>query len=310
MTQIAEALYKDVYATSTAISQGASRTTGTGVATFLPDKTTPLNKVLTQLHNIDGLERVEQRQIKKLLSQIYGGGKHPELYAAFNKKINEYYKIKDSLKGKVRLNLDHPLSVKMIRQLKLGKDALLHVQPITHELNTGVKALFDKTYAAAHKAGDKIKMKKIINLAKKIELSMGTTGLTGDSFLKQDLKKTILKNLKKQKVIATNIEKLPKEEIAKVFKDQRTILGNLKKYSAEELKAISKILAKKTAKTASAKLLYPAMVANALLFGRRFDEFKGFPLTPQRDVEQMQEIGTMIKDKFSYFNGGIASLKK
>ena len=52
------------------------------------------------------------------------------------------------------------------------------------------------------------------------------------------------------------------------------------------------------------------MVANALLFGRRFDELYGFPLTPQRDVEQMQELGTMIKDKFSYFNGGIASLKK
>ena len=45
VTNIAEALYKDVYATSTAISQGASRTTGSGVATFLPDKATPLNKV-------------------------------------------------------------------------------------------------------------------------------------------------------------------------------------------------------------------------------------------------------------------------
>ena len=310
VTNIAEALYKDVYATSSAISQGATRTTGSGVATFLPDKATPLNKVLTQLHNIDGLERVEQRQIKKLLSQIYGGGKHPELYAAFNKKINEYYKIKDSLKGKVRLNLDHPLSVKMIRQLKLGKDALLHVEPITQELNQGVKSLFDKTYAAAHKAGDKTKMKKIINLAKKIELSMGTTGLTGQSFLKQDLQKTILKNLKKQNVIATNIEKLPKEEITKVFKDQRSVLGNLKKYSAEELKSMAKILAKKTTKSAGAKLLYPAMIANELLFGRKFDEFKSFPLTVSRDVEQMQELGTMVKDKLSYFNGGIASLKK
>ena len=105
---------------------------------FFQIRSTPLNKVLTQLHNIDGLERVEQRQLKKLLSQIYGGGKHPELYAAFNKKINEYAKIKDSLKGhEVRLNLDHPLSVKMIRQLKLGKDALLNVEPITQELLDG-----------------------------------------------------------------------------------------------------------------------------------------------------------------------------
>ena len=108
---------------------------------------------------------------------------------------------------------------------------------------------------------------------------------------------------------ATNIEKLPKEEITKVFKDQRTVLGNLKKYSAEELKAMAKILAKKTAKSAGAKVLYPAMVANELLFGRKFDELYGFPLTVSRDVEQINELLEMGKDKLNFAQGGLASLR-
>ena len=58
------------------------------------------------------------------------------------------------------------------------------------------------------------------------------------------------------------------------------------------------------------------MIANALLFGDKYKTWDGpgilsnFPLTPQEDAKQMNELATMIKDKFSYFNGGIASLKK
>ena len=81
-------------------------------------------------------------------------------------------------------------------------------------------------------------------------------------------------------------------------------------------KVTGKTIAKKTAKSAGAKLLYPAMIANALLFGDKYKTWDGpgilsnFPLTPQEDAKQMNELATMIKDKFSYFNGGIASLKK
>ena len=47
-----------------------------------------------------------------------------------------------------------------------------------------------------------------------------------------------------------------------------------------------------------------------MMFGRKFDELWGFPLTPARDAEQIEELGTMITDKFNYFDGGIVSLKK
>ena len=73
---------------------------------------------------------------------------------------------------------------------------------------------------------------------------------------------------------------------------------------------LTKPVVKQTAKRASAKLLYPAMIANELLFGRKFDEVYGFPLTVSRDVEQINELADMAKDKFSYFDGGIVSLKK
>ena len=63
-------------------------------------------------------------------------------------------------------------------------------------------------------------------------------------------------------------------------------------------------------KRGAAKLLYPAMVANELLFGRKFDEVYGFPLTVSRDVEQINELADMAKEKFNYFDGGIVSLKR
>ena len=52
------------------------------------------------------------------------------------------------------------------------------------------------------------------------------------------------------------------------------------------------------------------MIANELLFGRKFDEFKSFPLTVSRDVEQINELADMAKEKFNYFDGGIVSLKR
>ena len=90
-------------------------------------------------------------------------------------------------------------------------------------------------------------------------------------------------------------------KVPKDFQTQKQLLKNV----------TGKTIAKKAAKSAGAKVLYPAMVANALLFGDKFS--KGpwdFPLTPQEDAKQMNELATMIKDKFSYFDGGIASLKK
>ena len=81
-------------------------------------------------------------------------------------------------------------------------------------------------------------------------------------------------------------------------------------FMPKSLLKLWKPAAKQTTKRASAKLLYPAMIANELLFGRKFDEFKSFPLTVSRDVEQINELADMAKEKFNYFDGGIVSLKR
>ncbi len=227
VSEIGNALYKDIYATSSAIGEGATRTTGTGVATFLPDNAKDLNLLLKKLHNVKGLETVEQRQIKKILGEAFGGGKNPELFKLYNNKINEYYDLKKKLTGKINLNLDHPLSSQMIKKLKLGKEAQLFVQPLTAEINQGVKSLLDKTYAQAFASkglGREAKMKNIVNLAKKLQIPMGTTKLISEPFYKQNLPKKIIEAAKTQNRIIKNIKNLPKEEIAKVFTDKRTKL--------------------------------------------------------------------------------------
>ena len=227
VSEIGNALYKDIYATSSAIGEGATRTTGTGVATFLPDNAKDLNLLLKKLHNVKGLETVEQRQIKKILGEAFGGGKNPELFKLYNNKINEYYDLKKKLTGKINLNLDHPLSSQMIKKLKLGKEAQLFVQPLTAEINQGVKSLLDKTYAQAFASkgpGREAKMKAVLNLAKKIDLPMGSTKLISEPFYKQNLPKKIIEAAETQNKLIKNIKNLPKEEIAKVFKDKRTKL--------------------------------------------------------------------------------------
>ena len=168
VNQIGNALYKDIYASSQAIGKGATRETGGGLATFLPDNAKDLNSLLKKLHNVDGLETVEQRQIKKILGEAFGDGKNPELFKLYNNKINEYYDIKKKLTGKINLNLDHPLSIQMIKNLKLGKEAELFVEPLTAEINQGTKSLLDKTYAQAFasKSPDRTAKMKTMTLRK------------------------------------------------------------------------------------------------------------------------------------------------
>ena len=105
-------------------------------------------------------------------------------------------------------------------------------------------------------------------------------------------------------------KKYPK--IKKAFEESYKKVGYGMKVTPQMLtqkefiqKVPGKVIAKKAAKSAGAKVLYPAMVANALLFGDRFS--KGpwdFPLTPQEDAKQMNELGKMIKDKFAFATGG------
>jgi len=93
-----------------------------------------------------------------------------------------------------------------------------------------------------------------------------------------------------------------------------------KKFKNKEIKQTAKFLTKKGAKTAAAKFLLPLMFMNKMAFGDRFKTLYGFPLTPDEDARQTTEFLKMIGDKLnitenqeqtsSYFNGGIAGLKK
>ena len=106
-------------------------------------------------------------------------------------------------------------------------------------------------------------------------------------------------------------KEIPPKKRLEVAKTQTTKLFNkMLKENPEQLKKIAKLITKQTTKRAGAKLLYPAMIANELLFGRTFDEVAGFPLTVSRDVEQINELADMAKEKFNYFDGGIVSLKR
>jgi hypothetical protein len=229
--QLGGKIYKDVYATSSAIGKGASRKTGMGVATFLPDTADEINAFLKKMHNVKGLETVEQTNIKNLLIEAFGDGKNPELYKLYNKKINEYYDIKRKLGTNINLDLDHPLSSEMIKNLKLGKEAKLFVQPLTMEINRGVKSLLDKTYAQAFasKSPDRTaKMKKIINLSKKLELPIGTTGIISEPFYKQNIPKKIIEAAETQNRVLRNIKNISRDEIREVFPDYRSKLVSSK----------------------------------------------------------------------------------
>tara|TARA_R100000656_G_scaffold32160_1_gene27946 strand:- start:15 stop:1682 length:1668 start_codon:yes stop_codon:yes gene_type:complete len=100
------------------------------------------------------------------------------------------------------------------------------------------------------------------------------------------------------------------------FKEYLKTIAKTKEGAAEikkqgGIKKITQLLPKQIAKRIPGKSpLLALMAANQMMFGRKFDELWGFPLTPARDVEQIEELGTMITDKFNYFDGGIASLKK
>ena len=71
-----------------------------------------------------------------------------------------------------------------------------------------------------------------------------------------------------------------------------------------------KPVVKKTVKNVAGKFIYPAMVANQMAFGDKYETWDGpgifsdFPLTPGKDVEQTNELLGMIGDKLNMAEGG------
>jgi len=207
-------VYKDIYKNSGLLGKGE-----TTFVRYLPNKKTPLKTLLTSMNKIEGVDKIERRTINDLLDKTIGFKaankyKNPELYKLFKSRINEYYKLKDALPEGLILNLDHPLSMKVINQL--GTDARLqkiNVSPITQELNLGLKAQFDKVYGNAIKNKNVTAQKAIEKIANQIELPMTQVGkhVTDPmkfKFIDQDIKSQILSSLENQNKIAKNIKNI------------------------------------------------------------------------------------------------------
>ena len=222
---IGNKMLKDVYEAS--MRKGG----GEGPVLYLPRTDAGRDDVLKALHNIDGLEKWEQRQITKLLKYALGEGQNPKLFNKYKKQINDYYELKAQLADEIVLNLDHPLSTDQIDNLQkagklkgLGKEAKLFVEPLGAKLNQGIKQLLDGAHATGYALGGPegaAKMKETAKLAKKVGVRMGTTDLISKPFYKQHLGKTILENIEQQNLIARNLENTTLEDIQEVFPTSR-----------------------------------------------------------------------------------------
>ena len=207
-------VYKDIYKNTSLLGKEE-----TNFVRYLPDKKTPLSALLRSMNKIEGVDKIARRTITDLLDKTIGFKaakkyQNPELYKLFKSRIHEFYKLKDALPEGLILNLDHPLSMKVINQL--GTDVRLqkiNVSPITQELNMGLKAQFDKVYGKAIKNNNIKAQKAIEKIAHQIELPMTKVGKevtdpTKFKFIAEDLKSQILSSLENQNKIAKNIKNI------------------------------------------------------------------------------------------------------
>jgi len=207
-------VYKDIYKNTSLLGKEE-----TNFVRYLPDKKTPLSALLRSMNKIEGVDKIARRTITDLLDKTIGFKaakkyQNPELYKLFKSRIHEFYKLKDALPEGLILNLDHPLSMKVINQL--GTDVRLqkiNVSPITQELNMGLKAQFDKVYGKAIKNNNIKAQRAIEKIAHQIELPMTKVGKevtdpTKFKFIAEDLKSQILSSLENQNKIAKNIKNI------------------------------------------------------------------------------------------------------
>ena len=207
-------VYKDIYSNTTKLGRGE-----TNLVRYLPKAQTPLRDLLRSMNKIEGVDKIERRTINDLLDRTIGFKaakkyQNSDLYKLFKSSINEYYKLKDVLPEGLKLNLDHPLSMKIINQL--GSDFRLqkiNVSPITQELNLGLKAQFDKAYGNSLKNNNTKAQRAIEKIANQIELPMTkvgkpTTDPTKFSFITEDIKSQILSSLENQNRVAKNIKNI------------------------------------------------------------------------------------------------------
>jgi DNA-binding protein H-NS len=212
-------LFKQSYDNRSQINKGKI------ITSYLGNTSDEITNFLQNLKKVDGVDQVTQRRnITQILDDLFGKQgtmPNPKAYDTMMKRVDEFYKLRDLLPKNIKLNLDHPIPEILIQQLeKSGPTSLrANVQPITQALNMGLKNKIDIAYANAYDLASKgnVNAKKIMGaideVAEKIDLPLGKVtnqyvDFGKNPFLRGDLKKVIIDNLKAQNLIVSKFESL------------------------------------------------------------------------------------------------------
>ena len=198
---------------------------GNKITSYLGNTAEEITSLLQNLKKVDGVDQVVQRRnITQILDDLYGAQgtlPNPKAYDTMMKRVDEFYKLRALLPEGVKLNLDHPIPEILIQQLEKSGPTTLraNIQPITQALNMGFKNKIDIAYANAYDLASRgdVNAKKIMGaideVAEKIDLPLGKVtdqyvDLGKNPFLRGDLKRVIVDNLKAQNLIVSKFEAL------------------------------------------------------------------------------------------------------
>ena len=198
---------------------------GKAITSYIGNTAEEITSLLQNLKKVDGVDQVVQRRnITQILDDLYGKeGTLPnsKAYDTMMKRVDEFYKLRALLPEGVKLNLDHPIPEILIQQLEKSGPTTLraNIQPITQALNMGFKNKIDIAYANAYDLASRgdVNAKKIMGaideVAEKIDLPLGKVtdqyvDLGKNPFLRGDLKRVIVDNLKAQNLIVSKFEAL------------------------------------------------------------------------------------------------------
>jgi hypothetical protein len=212
---------------------------------FLPKDENKIDQLLKNFSRTEGIERIQKDTIGDLFYKAYGKQFLPDgktlnptysssKYNAVLNKLKEYSTIRTSLQNEfgINLELDHPLNRAALNNINATPDQLVRVNPITKELNRGIKEKLQTKYDKVIKNIENAKgveLEKLVsekkgleNLTKYLELETGKISSTGkvlrygvDPFETLNMKKAILQNLENQNIIAQRIKTPEYAEMAK-----------------------------------------------------------------------------------------------
>jgi predicted DNA-binding transcriptional regulator/ribosomal protein L29 len=169
-----QGLYTDIY----------KRTADQGAVYLTEFNSNELNSVHSSIKNTK--VRLKDR-VKNLVIDAYKGDKNLK---PLLEKLDNFYTLQSEIKktpyGKFfAANLDHPVPLNFIRQLKEGADPfnLIKIKPVPEFLNQrAFKAQFDRVLGTAYRTGNKKALEAIVNVQSYLPQEFG--GITPDGKIK------------------------------------------------------------------------------------------------------------------------------